>query len=189
MECDTYQEQMSLRLDGQLTPDEMGQLDAHVATCAVCRTSLDALRRVDRLLVSVPAVSPAPGFTSRFEARLAARRHRRRAWAGLLTLMVGTLFLLVAAMTLVTISGLVLWESLSADGLLIPVVALVLDLGKALAAALKLIWLVLSAMARGTRHPAFVAFSLAGAILTVIWAQLAAHRALVPNRVAVELEG
>lgn len=189
MECDTYQEQISLWIDNQLAQDEIRQIEAHTATCLSCRATLDALRRVDRLLTSVPMMTPAPGFTTRFQARLVARRRRRRTWAGILTLTLATLALLLGAMVLLGISGVALWQSLSASGLLTQIIGLLLDLGKVLAASLGLAWLVVGALARGLRHPVFIAYAMATAILVVTWTQVVTRRVLAHRPVTVNSHG
>jgi predicted anti-sigma-YlaC factor YlaD len=187
MDCDTYQEQMSLWLDSQLTQSEVQRIEAHTATCPTCRATLDALSRVDRLLTLAPMMAPAPDFTARFQTRLVARRRRRRTWVGLLILTLATLAILLVPMILLASSGVALWESISASGLLTQVIALLLDLGKVLVASLKLVWLVVSALAQGLRHPIFVIYVIATATLVVVWTQIITRRALARRPVAVNL--
>lgn len=176
MDCDTYREQMSLWLDNQLTQDEIRHIEAHTATCTSCRAALSAWQRVDRLLASVPMVSPAPGFATRFQARLATHRRRRHTWAGLATLGLATLVIFMGAATLLAFSGLALWESLSASGVLTQGIGLLLDLSKAMAVFFGLAWVILGALAQGVRHPAFIAFALATAFLVVAWTQIVTRR-------------
>jgi predicted anti-sigma-YlaC factor YlaD len=183
MECDTYREQMSLWLDNRLTQEEIQQVEAHTATCPACRATLDALHHVDRLLVATPMVSPAPGFTARFQARLVARRRRHRTWAGLTVLGLATLALGLGMMVLLATSGLAVWESLSTSGLLTQGIGLLLDLGKAWAALLNLVWLIASALAQGLRHPVFIAYVVATAVLTAAWTQIVTHGVLFKFRV------
>jgi predicted anti-sigma-YlaC factor YlaD len=172
MECDAYQERMSLWIDSQLTEDEIQQIEVHTAACASCRASLDALRRLDRLLGAAPMMQPVPGFAGRFQARLDTRRRRRRTWAGLLVLTLATLVLLLGAMALLATSGLALWGNLAITGL----TGLLLDLGKAMVVFLNLAWLILSALARGLRHPIFIAYVAATVILIAAWTQVITHR-------------
>jgi predicted anti-sigma-YlaC factor YlaD len=168
MECDTYQEQMSLWIDDQLTEDEIRHIETHTAACASCRTYLDTLRRLDRLLSTAPMIAPVPGFTERFQTRLVTRRRRSRTWAGLLTLTLATLILLLGAMVVLAASGLTLWDNFAITGL----TSLLLDLGKAMAVSLNLTWLILSALARVLRHPVFIAYFAATAILIAAWTQI-----------------
>jgi predicted anti-sigma-YlaC factor YlaD len=189
MGCETYQQQMSLWIDNQLTQGEIRHLEAHTATCPACRAAHDQLQRVDLLLSSVPMISPAPGFRTRFDSRLAAHRGRRRTWAGLAILTLATLALLVGAMILLGISGVALWRSISASGLLTQGIGLLLDLGKAMGASLRLAWLVMSAFAQGLRHPAFIAYAIATATLVVAWTQIVARRILSHRPVTINSHG
>jgi len=186
MECDTYQEQMSLWIDEQLTEDELRQIEVHAASCASCRTAFDALRRLDRLLDAAPMIAPVPGFTERFQARLVTRRRRTRTWAGLLTLTLATLVLLLGATALLAASGLTLWGNLALAGLLPQATGLLLDVGKATVALLNLMWLIASALARGVRHPVFITYVAATTILIAAWTQIVsrhirAHRPVTVN--------
>jgi predicted anti-sigma-YlaC factor YlaD len=184
MECNNYQEQMSLWIDDQLTQNEIQEIEAHTATCPTCRTSLEALKRVDRLLIAAPLVSPVPGFSDRFQARLATRQRRRRTWAGLLTLALATLVLSLGAGAVLTVSGLALWGNLPFSVILPQATSLLLDLGKAVAASLNLTWLIVSSLARGLQHPASIAFMAATAVLITVWAQIVARRVFVSRPVS-----
>jgi len=76
-----------------LTPTEKRELDAHLRTCKQCA----ALAETGLELRSVRKVAPAPGFTMRFQKRLAAQRiadRRRRLW-GLIVFLVGGVGLLL----------------------------------------------------------------------------------------------
>ena len=69
--------------DLSMTPEQKRELDAHLRTCAYC----SALAETGLALKSVKKVSPATGFTQRFETRLAARKiadRRRRFWGSIL---------------------------------------------------------------------------------------------------------
>jgi len=172
MECNAYQEQMSLWIDDQLTEDELRQIEVHAASCANCRNMFDALRRLDRLLEATPMIAPVPGFTERFQARLVTRRRRTRTWAGLLTLTLATLVLVLGATALLAASGLTLWGNLAITGLLPQATSLLLDVGKATLAFLNLMWLIASALARGIRHPVFITYVAATTILIAAWTQI-----------------
>jgi len=184
MDCDTYREWMSLWLDQRLTQDEIRQVEAHTATCPTCHAVLDGMRQVDRLLTAAPMMAPAPGFTLRFQTRLAARRRRRRTWAGLVILALATLTLSLVIVALLAASGLALWESLAISGVLVEGIGVLLDLGKAWVTLLKLTWLVLSALSRGLRHPIFIAYVVATAILTAAWTQVVARRSFSQLRIS-----
>jgi len=75
--------------DQPLTPVEKHNLDAHIRTCNYCA----ALLETGLELHSTRMVSPMPGFTDRFEKRLAAQRSedlRRRLCGLIVLLLVGT---------------------------------------------------------------------------------------------------
>jgi len=66
-----------------IDPKQKIELDAHLRVCPYC----SALAETGMALRSVKVVPPAAGFTSRFQARLAARKladRRRRLWGALL---------------------------------------------------------------------------------------------------------
>ncbi len=68
------------------------ELDAHLRICSSCA----ALAETGRALRSVKRVSPAAGFTVRFQVRLAAQRaadHKRRLWGSILFILGGLLML------------------------------------------------------------------------------------------------
>ena len=79
--------------DKPITQEQKRELDMHVRTCAYCA----ALAETGIALKSVKKASPQPGFTNRFQVRLAERKiaeQRRRLWgAALFT--VGGLVLLM----------------------------------------------------------------------------------------------
>jgi predicted anti-sigma-YlaC factor YlaD len=176
MECDTCREWMSLWLDGRLVQAEIEQVEGHVATCPDCRTALDALRHVDHLLSAAPPVLPAPGFALRFQARLAARHRRRRTWAGILTLGLATLGILLVTGVLLALYGLEWWQFLTAGGWLGQAVGLLLNLGKAWMALLNLIRLVAGGLVRCLEHPAVIAYAIVTATLTLTWTYIVRRR-------------
>ena len=66
--------------DTPITPEQKRELDIHTRTCAYC----SALTETGFALKTVRKVSAQPGFASRFQTRLAARRaaERRRRYIG-----------------------------------------------------------------------------------------------------------
>ena len=78
--------------DKHLSANEKRELDAHMRTCKYCA----ALAETGLVLRSSKVVSPAAGFTARFQTRLAAQKvaeRRKRLW-GLILLAVTGLILL-----------------------------------------------------------------------------------------------
>lgn len=64
-----------------LSPSEAGELQQHLLECPECRAQSRALTEAERCLRSQPLLSPAKGFTARWQARLQAERdlrHRRQ---------------------------------------------------------------------------------------------------------------
>ena len=83
--------------DEQLTPKENKALQAHIRSCARCA----ALAEANLALHNVVMATPAPGFASRFQARLEAKRkaqRRRYFFGGLILLISGLGFILWLAL-------------------------------------------------------------------------------------------
>jgi hypothetical protein len=79
--------------DMPLDPDRKRELDLHIRSCAYCA----ALAETGMALHSVKMVSPANGFTARFQARLAVQKlaeRRQRFWGALLFAFMGVVLLL-----------------------------------------------------------------------------------------------
>jgi anti-sigma factor RsiW len=78
MVCGRVNNLLSAYLDRELTGIEMMSLQRHVAVCAGCRTEMEALAQVRRLLGSMPAVEPRVGSQARAFARLTVGPQVRR---------------------------------------------------------------------------------------------------------------
>lgn len=81
-----------------LTPDQNRSLQEHLNDCQDCRQLQTALTEVDYIFHSVGQAAPAPGFTNRWQMRLAAQRaqkQRRNAWLFMLASTVSALILLL----------------------------------------------------------------------------------------------
>lgn len=76
-----------------ITPEQKRELDLHLRSCAYC----SALVETGRVLHAVKMASPGPGFTTRFQARLAERKltDRRRRFLGAILFMISGLALLL----------------------------------------------------------------------------------------------
>jgi hypothetical protein len=72
--------------DIPLTPEQARDLQAHLRTCTTCAS----LMEVNAALRLTKQAAPAPGFSARFQVRLAVRKaeQRRRNIAGLVLLVV-----------------------------------------------------------------------------------------------------
>lgn len=62
MNCQLAQEWMGEKLDGQLPPDRLAQLDAHLEGCASCLNEWKGLESSWDLLGSLPELEPGPLF-------------------------------------------------------------------------------------------------------------------------------
>ena len=76
-----------------ITQEQKRDLDSHLRTCAYCA----ALARTDRVLRAVKMASPASGFVTRFEIRLAAQKavDRRRRIVGSILFTLGGLAFMI----------------------------------------------------------------------------------------------
>ena len=69
--------------DESLSPEEEQSLQAHLEICKECPQLSTAWQEVRAEIQRIPAISPAPGFSQRWEARLEAervRQQRRLTW-------------------------------------------------------------------------------------------------------------
>jgi hypothetical protein len=82
--------------DNLITAEQRRELHSHLRTCSYCSALLDT----GKALSSVKQVSPSAGFTSRFQARLAAQKvadRRRRLWGSILFITGGLVILMWVA--------------------------------------------------------------------------------------------
>jgi len=77
--CGEARELVSADLDGELSPDEVARLVAHLSGCAACREHRDRLRRLVRALRGAGSlVAAEPGWAEGLDARLAATEAEER---------------------------------------------------------------------------------------------------------------
>jgi predicted anti-sigma-YlaC factor YlaD len=167
-----YLEQVSLWLDNELSPNEVNELQAHLAKCSDCTRFYQAMKQVDQALNSAVIVEPSPGFTQRFETRLQQRQIRQgRMWLGMTILAVSTLAMFVVA-------GILGWMIFAAQGLdwLLPTFYTYLGrLGGAvneLRAMVNLGSLLLKASFMTMQEPMFWAFVVITLAMTMTWAKV-----------------
>jgi anti-sigma factor RsiW len=98
MHCDDASTLMDEVLDGRADSGRQAALLAHVADCAACGPEWQALQRLDRFLAAAPRVSAPHDFTAQVMAGLPRPQPAQYAWAGALTLLVGTIALAVVAL-------------------------------------------------------------------------------------------
>lgn len=81
--------------DKPVTPEQQRDLDLHMRTCAYC----SALAETGRMLSAAKMAVPTPGFTARFQSRLAERKiaeRRRKLWGAVLFTLGGLVLLMWA---------------------------------------------------------------------------------------------
>jgi len=69
---DPWTDRLSERLDGSLSPEEAGLLDAHLVTCADCRAVLADLERVVVHARALPSIAPDEDLWPGIAARVAS---------------------------------------------------------------------------------------------------------------------
>jgi hypothetical protein len=78
-----------------VTPEQQRDLDLHLRNCAYC----SALAETGRMLSTSKMAAPVPGFTARFQTRLAERKvveRRRKLWGMVLFIFGGVALLMWA---------------------------------------------------------------------------------------------
>jgi hypothetical protein len=80
-----------LLAEDPLTSDQKADLQNHLKTCSSCQ----AIAEINLALRTKKVIAPAPGFTTRFQSRLAVRRsgQRRRNMAGISILVISAVTL------------------------------------------------------------------------------------------------
>jgi len=93
-----------------LEPEEQKKFNQHLQSCEDCRKISFAMESVRQTFTSAPSPAPAPGFTQRWQARLALHKQalqQRRMWA--LTLILFSLASLISMAILLLELGQVNW--------------------------------------------------------------------------------
>jgi putative zinc finger protein len=110
MTCHDAREQLSALLDAALTVAERSALETHLATCADCRRELEHLRGTVTLLGRLGPVHAPAGFVDRVMTQAYRPSRTRRLLDGLFRPLRVKLPLEVAAVLLVGISALYVYE-------------------------------------------------------------------------------
>jgi anti-sigma factor RsiW len=105
---------MSLALDGLLGPDELARLQQLVAADPALGGTWRRWQNMDVALAAMPHAEPAPGFVSRFDARLTRAERRARLRRGFLFALTAAfvwtaLFVTVAAIGWLLVMSQVQW--------------------------------------------------------------------------------
>lgn len=77
-ECKEYTHLISAALDGELTPQEQAELDAHLARCPQCRELMEQLSGLRQTLAQLPLVQPPPQLKDDIMAAVAQNAAPRR---------------------------------------------------------------------------------------------------------------
>jgi anti-sigma factor RsiW len=115
---DTIADRLSEYLDGELPPMERASVDAHLASCAACRATLDELRRVVARARTLPDSAPDRNLWPDVAARIGAAP---RAGVSLFSRMVKSRLsftlpqLAAASLALMVLSGGLVWMAKSGD--------------------------------------------------------------------------
>lgn len=172
---DTFTEKISLWLDNELNPAEVTELQAHLAQCAFCRQTYQAMQQLDQMLRGASALmaAPAPGFTARFEVRLAYSHPgaRKQMWLGFTVLLIGVLSIL----SVVGIIAGVILLNLSATldiGLLYRGLAEFIESINMLGTLFNLGTLILKVCLILMSQPLFWGYALLAAAMALLWVRL-----------------
>lgn len=100
-------QQMSLALDGALSPEEERRLRAHLQECLACAALWEEMQGISGLFERPPLLAPPPDLTAKVMRRV-GWHERWRAWARRLAIfsLVGLLTAMVLAIPLIGISTL-----------------------------------------------------------------------------------
>ncbi len=79
MNCERISTQLVAYMDGRATESERREVEAHLESCAACRTRVEEFRRLWTVLDEAPVVEPSLGFDPRMRQRIAAEP-RPRLW-------------------------------------------------------------------------------------------------------------
>ena len=71
-------EQLSAYQDGELSPQEVAPVEAHLSDCAECRALLVEMKAVGEALGALPTIEPSRGFAAGVMQTTRARRRRRK---------------------------------------------------------------------------------------------------------------
>ncbi len=162
-------EQMSLHLDGLLSAEEAGHLEAHLAQCEACRQQWEAMCCMSSLLQEEPAAAPAPDFTQRVGVRIEQRDARLRRLYSSIRVALSSLGLWTLASVALLLLFVWLWQA----SLPVFVFDVALPLARHIlftcAVVGKALWSVLHALATQPTAPLFLALCTLALALTVWW--------------------
>lgn len=99
MNCETYLDLISARLDGELTAQEEADLTAHLQQCPACRAAAEEIKGLHSVLNDLGEVDPPAELSARVMERIQEERaHTRRRFVRQLAGLAACLVLCVGAM-------------------------------------------------------------------------------------------
>ena len=69
--CQDIQPELSAYVDGELTPPQRAEIDAHVASCPRCQRDLAELKTLAAGMTALPKLQPAPRFLAEVRRKIA----------------------------------------------------------------------------------------------------------------------
>lgn len=70
MTCEDREKKLPAYLEGELPPQEMEEIEAHLASCETCRSTLENLKAADHLVRNLGDVEPPPWMKQQIMARV-----------------------------------------------------------------------------------------------------------------------
>lgn len=99
----------------QLNNEQQAALQSHLENCLECRSLATSWQSIEGELRAAPLLSPSPGFSARWQARLAADRERSYRRQGIATLS----FSLGIGIVLIAVLVFLAWPLIHNPGLLV----------------------------------------------------------------------
>jgi predicted anti-sigma-YlaC factor YlaD len=169
-------ERMSLYLDDLLNPEEVRDLQAHLARCEDCRQMWEAMCWMSSQLKEEPAVAPAPDLAQRVTARILERETRRRRFYSSIGVLFGSVGLWATAGLALLLLLVLVWRPSPqvvvfdlAIPLLKSVLSTLLVLGRAC-------WSVVQAVLTQEAPPQLLAYGVLALALTMLWTRVVFRR-------------
>jgi len=86
MDCSTARTLIFKRIDGELSSEEGGRLDSHVAGCSACARDFKLFSIPRRIGRAIPVLEPPPYFYTRLRARIESEDQSISIWQFILLL-------------------------------------------------------------------------------------------------------
>ncbi len=100
MDCQEYQQKISMLIDGELSDSQVEAVETHISTCANCRSVHERMIALDASVLSFAAVKPRSGLAEVVKERL---RGDRQPKAGIAILPLWARVPLIAVITLLAV--------------------------------------------------------------------------------------